>query len=202
MDPFLALRHQAAVKRDEAIAHARRVYRTDVEAIEKLERALPKYTPIKPDASLRNAPNTVELIKRLIPADKPFTLSDVLQWLYDAAKGQRFKEPTIRTYLSRLASQGVIRKLYKTGSNGALWVNHGSTVEAGGIETMSLPQVVELILGEEQRPLKAVEIAVCMHSRGYRQKTSPKTLMRCIRDMFKRCPGRFVRGEDGRWEHV
>lgn len=199
MDPFLALRHQAAVKRDEAVAHARRVYRTDIEAIEKLERALPKYTPMKADSSFKKAPNTYELIKTLVPPDKPFTLTDVLQWLYDATKGQKFREQTVRTYVSRLASQGIIRKLHRTSTNAALWVSTGSKVEEGGIETMALPDIVELILSEERRPLRLVEIAVCMHSRGYRQKTTPKTLMRAIRDMFKRCPGRFVRGEDGRF---
>ena len=125
-------------------------------------------------------------------------MSDVLQWLYDTTKGQKFREPTIRTYVSRLASQGFIRKLYKTGNNGALWVSNRSNATTGGIETMSLPEVVELILSEENRPLKTLEIAVGMHTRGYRQRTSPKTLMRSLRDMFKRYPGRFVQ-DDGRW---
>lgn len=199
MDPFLTLRHQAAAKRDEAIAHARRVYRSDVEAIEKLERSIPTPAPMRADVTFKRGANTFEVIKSLIPPDKPFTLPDVLQWLYEATKGQKHKEPTIRTYVSRLASQGFIRKLYKTGSNQALWVSNGSTATTGGIETMSLPEVVELILSEENRPLKTLEIAVGMHTRGYRQRTRPKTLMRALRDMFKRYPGRFEMGDDGKW---
>ena len=34
-----------------------------------------------------------QLIRTLIPKDKPFTLTDVMQWLYDATKGQQFREP-------------------------------------------------------------------------------------------------------------
>src|SRR4051794_40187432 len=102
MDPFLALRHQDAVKRDEAMAHARRVYRADVEAIEKLERSIPTPSPMRADIAHKRGSNTYDLIKSLIPPEKPFQLSDVLQWLYDATKGQKFREPTIRTYVSRL----------------------------------------------------------------------------------------------------
>ena len=69
----------------------------------------------------------------------------------------------------------------------------------GGIETLSLPEVVEKILKEQGRPLKVLELVVGMHAKGYRAKSSPNTLSRSIRDMFKRYPGRFVGDDVGKW---
>lgn len=199
MDPYLALRQQAAIKRDEALAHARRVYREDIEAIEKLEKRIPPTTAQRAKVDFKRGMNTVDLMKSLVPADQPFQLADMLRWLYETRKGEKFKEASVRTYLSRLASQGVIRKLYKTGSNGSLWVSTGSTATTGGIDTLPLAEVVETILSDEKRPLKVLELVVGMHARGYRQKSSPRTLARSIRDMFKRYPGRFAEGEKGLW---
>jgi hypothetical protein len=202
MDPFLALRQQAAIKRDEAMAHARRVYRDDIEAIEALEKRIPPTTAQRAQATFKRGMNTVDLMKSLVPPDQPFQLADMLRWLYEVRKGEKFREASVRTYLSRLAARGSIRKLYKTGSNGALWISTGATATTGGIETMSIPEVVELILEAEGRPLRVLELVVGMHARGYRQKSSPKTLARSIRDMFKRYPGRFVEGEHGKWAMV
>lgn len=199
MDPYLALRQQAAIKRDEAMAHARRVYREDIQAIETIEKRIPPTTAQRAKVDFKRGMNTVDLMKSLVPPDQPFQLADMLRWLYEARKGERFREASVRSYLSRLASRGVIRKLYKTGSNGAMWVGAGSTVETGGIETMSLPEVVEMILKEQGRPLKVVELVVGMHDKGFRVKSSPVTLARSIRDMFKRYPGRFVSVDEGRW---
>ena len=117
MDPFLTLRQQAAIKRDEAIAHARRVYREDVEAIEKLEKRIPPTTAQRATATFKRGMNTVDLMQSLIPPDQPFQLADMLRWLYEVRKGEKFHEASVRTYLSRLAGRGIIRKLYRTGAN-------------------------------------------------------------------------------------
>jgi hypothetical protein len=202
MDHYLALRQQAAIKRDEAMAHARRVYRDDIEAIETLEKRIPPTTAQRANVRPGRTLNTVELMKTLIPPDQPFQLADMLRWLYEVRKGEKFREATVRTYLSRLASQGVIRKLYKTGTNGSLWASTGTTATTGGIETLCISDVVELILKEEGKPLRVLELVVGMQARGYRQKSSPTTLARSIRDMFKRYPGRFAEGEKGRWSAV
>jgi len=202
MDPYLTLRQQAAIKRDEAMAHARRVYRDDIDAIEKLEKRIPPTTAQRAKVDFKRGLNTVDLMQSLIPPDQPFQLADMLRWLYEVRKGEKFREASVRTYLSRLAGRGVIRKLYKTGSNGAMWISTGSTVTTGGIETMSLPEVVELILKESGQPMRVVEIVVTMHSKGFREKSSPVTLARSVRDMFKRYPGRFAEGEKGRWATV
>lgn len=80
--------------------------------------------------------NTVDLMKSLVPPDQPFQLADMLRWLYEVRKGKRFREASVRTYLSRLAARGVIRKLHKTGTNGSLWVSSAATATTGGIETL------------------------------------------------------------------
>jgi hypothetical protein len=56
MSPFLTLRQQAAIKRDEVLAHARRVYRDDIDAIEKLEKRIPPTTAQRADAAFKHEP--------------------------------------------------------------------------------------------------------------------------------------------------
>lgn len=196
MDPYRVLRQSAATKRDTAIAEARRVYRKDIVAIEALERSVPPQLPKL--AVPKEGPNTVELITRLIPKDKPFTIAEMMHWLHDAS-GKSYNEPTVRTYVSRLCNRGVIRKLYKTGQNYALWIASESHVEEGPIETRSLHEVVAQVLVEEG-PRTVVEIVVGMRQRGYRTDATPEGLARAVRDMLKRYRGKFVRGKSAKYE--
>src|SRR5688572_13370969 len=111
MDAFQQLRQRAADKRDYSISVARRIYTQDIAAIDTLERALPARTNLEPVDELPPIPNTMSLIESLIPKDKPFTVSDMIGWLSSAQPGQKFHEPTVRTYVSRLSSRGVIKRL-------------------------------------------------------------------------------------------
>ncbi len=200
MDPFLTLQSIAAQKRDEAIAGARRQYRQDIEAIDALQRSLPSPLPTIDQARpLKQQPTVTDIIRAVVPRDKPFTVSDVMHLLHDAHQGQKFHYPTVRTQTSRLCSRGYLKRLYKTGHQETMYALATSAVDDGPIDTKSLPEVTEEILREAGRPLKVVEIAVAMRERGYRSNNVPNTLMRAIRDMFKRYPGRFQVGKDGRW---
>ena len=80
-----------------------------------------------------------------------------------------------------------------------LYVLATAMIEDGPIETKSLAEVADEIMREANRPLKVSEIAVMMRERGYRADNVPQTLMRSIRDTFKRYRGRFSPGKDGRW---
>ena len=125
MDPFRLLQGRAAEKRDSAIAEARREYRRDIEAIEALSSELPPQLPLVDLSPLGKRPNVTEMVKAVIPADKPFTISNVLHLLHDA-HGQSFHYPTVRTQTSRLCSQGYIKRLYKTWPDGnALRAGYG-----------------------------------------------------------------------------
>src|SRR5262245_22660091 len=112
MPTYLALRQQAAAKRDEAITLARIKYREDIAAIEKLQRSVP--SEARTARQPRSARNTMEILRSLIPADKSFTLTDALHWLHEAT-GKLHREATIRCCLWKLSCHGVVRKLYKTG---------------------------------------------------------------------------------------
>lgn len=200
MDPIRSLQSRAAQKRDHAIAEARRQYRKDIEAIDALSRQLPAPPPpIDRSQPLGKPPTIMDLIKAVLPADKPFTVSDVMHLLHDAYHGQKFRHETVRTHTSKLCSRGHLRRLYKTGHMETMYVLADAPVNDGPIETKGLVQVAHDILSSASHPMKVSEIAARMKESGYRADNVPNTLMRAIRDMFKRYPGRFERGKDGRW---
>ena len=199
MDSFQQLRQRAAEKRDYAFKLARRIYQHDLAAIEALECALPATIDAEPVDDAPQVPNTMGLIQSLIPPDKPFTVADLMGWLRAAQPGQTFHEPTVRTYVSRLASRGAVKRLYKTGHKYTLWIVNA---EHEAIDTKPLADIVGEILFEADRPLKTVEIAAALQQRGYRADAKPVTLVRAVRDLIKRYPKRFQRGSDGRWAVV
>jgi len=78
---------------------------------------------IKPEPStIQDAGNTFEIIQTLIPPDRPFTVADMIGWLRSTHPERIFNEATIRVYVSRLCSRGVVMKLPKYGSNCSRWV--------------------------------------------------------------------------------
>jgi|SRR5688500_15108733 hypothetical protein len=103
MDPFRTLQSRAAEKRDQAIADARREYRKDIEAIERLEKRLPApLTAIDRSQPLGKPPTITDMIradfcrkhealKGWTPAmasrlaDKPWTIRELLERAAEAA---------------------------------------------------------------------------------------------------------------------
>jgi hypothetical protein len=199
MDPYLPLKTRAAQKRDAAIAEARRVYRKDIEAIEALERRLPASRTTDPSQLLAKPPSIVDLIRAVVPADKPFTVSDVMVALGEAHQGQKFHLPTVRTHTSRLCSRGFLRRLYKTSQQETMYALAVSPVTEGALVSKNLATVAHEVLTEAGKPLEPIEIAVCMRERGYRADDAPAVLVAAIRGMFRNYPGRFVQDGKGRW---
>src|SRR4051812_28089789 len=152
MDPFVSLQTRAAQKRDAAIGEARRVYRQDIEAIEALERRLPAPPVIDRFQPLGKPPSIVDLIRAVVPTDKPFTVSDVMVALGEAHAGQKFQLTTVRTHTSRLCSRGYLRRLYKTSQQETMYALAESPVTEGRIETKNLATVAHEILTEAGKP--------------------------------------------------
>jgi hypothetical protein len=199
MDGIDLLRQRAQLKRDAAIAEARRIYHSDIQAIEALERRLPAPPVIDRSQPLAKPPSIVDFIKAVIPTDRPFTVSDVMVALGDAHAGQRFHLTTVRTHTSRLCSRGYLRRLYKTGHQETMYALAELPETEGGIETSNMATITHEILTEAGKPLKVVEIAVRMRERGYRADNEAVTLVNAVRSMFRNYPGRFERDKAGRW---
>jgi hypothetical protein len=198
MDPIRSLQSRALQKRNVAIAEARRVYKADIEAIDALDRRLPAPVVIDHTQPLSKPASIVDFVKAVAPTDKPFTVTDIMHLLHDAHAGQKFHLPTVRTHTSRLCSKGYFRKLYKTGQQETLYVLGDLPIGEGGIETKNMATVTHEILAEAGKSLSLAEIGFRMQERGYRADNTPTTLLRSIRDMFKRYPGRFKR-DGGKW---
>lgn len=198
MDPIAALRKRAQEKRDFAIQLARQIYQRDLAAIDAIDHALPPQTAPEPTATPA-VTNTVSLIQSLIPADRPFTVSEMMEWLRAAQPGQKFHEATIRTYVSRLSSRGALKRLYKNGRNYTQWVASESFKKLGPVEAKPLVELVAETITANGQPMRANEIAVQLRDMGYRADVAPATINRAVRDTLARHRKLFRRENDGKW---
>lgn len=199
MEPIEVLKARAMQKRDLAIAQARRIYQRDLAAIEALGNSLPvQFTP-EPTA-VRSDANTTSVIQSLIPPDKPFTVADMMNWLNMAQPGKKFHEPTIRTYVSRLASRGVLKRLYKNGRNYTRWVASEAYKELGPLETKTIADLIGEVIQETGHPMRGSEIAAVLREKGYRPEAKPATINTAVNHALSRHrEKRFVREMDGKW---
>ncbi len=200
MDPIRALQARAAEKRDATIAEARRQYRKDIAAIDAMEKLLPAPRVIDKRQPLGKVPAVYDLVRQAVRPDTPFTVTDMLAWLAEAHPGAKFHEQSVRSYTSRLCSQGFLRRLYKTGHMETMYIKAESVVSEGPVESKPLAEMTHEILTAAGRPMTVTELIIAMREQGYRKEALPNTLRRAVRDMFKRYPGRFARGKDGAWE--
>ncbi len=199
MDPIAALRKRAEEKRDFAIQMARQVYQRDLASIEALDRSLPLQVAPEPEA-MQDAKNTMSLIRALIQPGKPFTASDMVDWLNAAQPGQNFNPHTIRVYRSRLGSSGELKKLYQNGRNYARWISAASYDQAPDLERKQLRYLIGDIIKVAGKPLMIMEISVALRDMGYRVDVTPKTVNKAVSDVLRRLRGAgFERGVDGRW---
>ena len=199
MDPIAAIKKRAEEKRDYAIRLARQVYQhRDVMAIEALDRALPLQAIPEPTAT-HAVTNTISFIEMLIPADRPFTVTDMLGWLQATQPRQRFHETTVRTYVSRLCSRGILKKLYKNGRNYTQWVASDAFKKLGPIEAKPLVELVVEIPNTAGQPMRTCEIALALKDSGYLVDVQPATVSRSVRDVLNKHRERFERTRDGRW---
>ena len=80
-----------------------------------------------------------------------------------------------------MRSKGLIRRLKKARNNGpALYVRLGVEVDSLPFENLTLPQVIEQVLGEADQPLSQTELVVKMLSQGYETAMDKKMLRNAL----------------------
>jgi hypothetical protein len=169
------LREQAATKRDDAIKAARDEFTQTLRLIDDLGERL--FYDHRSAADKPAKRPIIDLIVDAMPKSRPFQLREVLAKLRKAYPKRNFHEPTIRTLFKRLSDQGLIRKLSKGDRGFILWAASQCPVADGGpLATCSLPDVAEQVL-RESGPLRAVEVILAVHERGYRPDADQRALL-------------------------
>ena len=167
-DTFTRLRHEAKIKRNRAIAAARKEYDKTLHEIEALESKLAS----KPDR--RRGSSLSKVIMEVLP-DHAVTIDDCIALIKAADPTREFKRETIRTVLHKLWRRGSIRKVTDAS---------GSRVASYALPSVDVPDDKSLadwardVLSKSRKPMKAVEILVQMTERGYVMECPPNESVR------------------------
>jgi hypothetical protein len=205
-DAYEQLRAAARRKRDVAIAEVRKVYRRELEAIQRIKDSLyeedhgnrkkPGPKPRVGGPRTRTAP---ELVKEYMPRDRQFTIAEIREKLLEVEPTRRFYRASLRTTFANLKREGAIRRVKRISKGQVLWECVATAPTVTPLAAMLLPEAVEVILGE-CGPLRPVEIVLALQERGYRREANPKILANSLQSTLRRCAGRFTLGDDGRWQ--
>ncbi len=195
MDQFAELRKQAIEKRNKAIYAARQEYRLAVQQIDELAHTL----GVRYQGRIRTKTKPVlKLIRELLPQDRLFTISDILDELRAHDPRRHFNPHSVRTFFPRLVELGEVRRVARNGCGHVLWAVPGLHVEDTEFGAMSLPEAAEKVL-RETGPLKLLELVIELRRRGFRPHREPSKLMHSLKVAARTYPGRFSVGDDGRW---
>lgn len=85
MDPYQLLRKAATDRRNDVIEQAQAEYKRTLHQIAELRKRLPA-SPAEPRnyPPRRTGQTLVDLVHRVVPDDKPFTIRDMMKWLCKA----------------------------------------------------------------------------------------------------------------------
>src|ERR1700690_830435 len=98
MDAYETLRQQAAQKRDEIIAAARTEYQHALWKLRELRRTLNGQDPRAAMRAKRRP--LIELTRELLPHDRAFTISEVVERLGEAQPDRTIYVATVRTFFA------------------------------------------------------------------------------------------------------
>lgn len=190
MEAFNELRRQARLKRDKAIAQARRDYSDTLVRIAALEQDLL-------GRELSSHRKISASIERVIPTDREFTTVDILTGLEALDPGRVWRKRSVDSHISRLRERGLVRRLRKAhGTEPALYARLGVQVAPRPFEDMTMREVIRTVLAD--KPLTQTELVVAMLEAGYETTMTPQALRNAV-GVELRKDGEF-RKTDGKWE--
>jgi hypothetical protein len=189
MQAFNELRKGAREKRDRAIGHAREEYAATLRRIADLEQDLLGREP----SSHRTIASCIDPV---IPTDRAFTTVDIIAALEALDPAREWRKRSVDNHISRLRHRGIIRRVKKSqNTQPALYVSAGVEVEPLPFEDMTLPEVVEQVLGDRQ-PLRQTDLVVAMLEAGYQTTMEPKALRGAVGVVHRGDRERFRKSGD------
>lgn len=196
MDAFAILTKQARDKRNAIIKAARAEFWEAKKRINALRRQLNAEAAKTPSVKL---PRVIDVIARVIPSDRAFTVNELVEILTVAEPGRIFQRETVREYLQRLGDRGVVRRVGRA-SNRVHWA---AADYAGPVDPQCgkrLPELAGEILAESG-PLRSLELLARIREHGYRAADDQRLVLRSLRMALWRCDA-FQRDKTGKWTAV
>jgi hypothetical protein len=195
MQAFNELRHAARDRRDKLIDKARREYEATLQQIARLEQDLTGQEPA-------DHKSIASCVSSVIPSDRPFTLSDLMQSLEAMDPRRPWRKRSVDHAVGRLRTQGLVKRLSKAKRgraetmSGAVYVRAGVKADSSPFgDTPLLDVLYETLRG---RALTATELTVAVLEAGYRTAMKPKALRDHAARAMKK-DGRFIANGE-RWE--
>ena len=175
MDDFNQMRELARAKRDEAIKTARLEYEATLESINDLQKRLTK----KP--SQKGKPKPIVplrvLIIEAVPADRTFTVPELLKWL----ERPDTDKTIVRSTLDKMIKRGDIRRLRRGRNNiPALFAVSSYGPKDLGLNGLSQIEAARLVMQELGKPVDLTTLVVEMLERGYEPVTDEQTLRKSL----------------------
>ena len=192
MNDFNQMRELARAKRDEAVKTAKLEYEATLESINELQKRLTK----KP--SQKGKPKPIVplrmMIMDVVPADRTFTVVELLKWLKRPVTDTNLVSSTI----TKMIKRGELRRI-RRGRNDrpALYAVAGYGPKDLGLNELSQIQAAELVLRDLGEPVGLTTLIVEMLQRGYEPIVDEPTMRRSLRQAMCRKDG-FVNSE-GAW---
>jgi len=193
MDAYETLRQQAAQKRDEIISAARTEYQHALWKLRELRRTLNGQDPRAAMRAKRRP--LIELTRELLPHDRAFTISEVVERLGEAEPDRTIYVATVRTFFVRFEEQGLIRRVRRRKGR-VLWATADSGVPDSPYGALPMTDVAADII-RDRGPLNGAELIVAMQERGYRTDVDPRSLYGVLESSLTRSP--LFRKDSGKW---
>jgi hypothetical protein len=155
MDEFNKLRARAKAKWDKLIAQVRAEYDATLVQIATLAKRLIG-DPAR-DKSLAS------MVEQAIPADAPFTITDVKETLDALHPGRLWRRATVNNHVTRLRDRGIIKRIRRgTMTTGAVFARADLP-----LEVEDKPTLAKVVAAVVTRPMRVAEIAVAVREAGY-----------------------------------
>jgi hypothetical protein len=198
MDAYDELRQQARVKRDKIIQAARNECNVALRRIAALQTMIADESRPAIGQPIRTRERSLtEILRDALPKDKPFTVADLCQVMYDSPATCKYKATSIRSQFRVLDQGGVIRKVGRRNGQ-ILWVRADAEIESSPFSALTLCEIAEQLIGEHG-PLRVPEMVAYMRDRGYRPDQSGRYTGSLMRQALLRVNGRFVKDVSDRW---
>ena len=168
MEAFNEIRKCAREKRDRAISQARAEYADMLTRIVAIEPGLL-------GRQEKDAHKLSTCIHRVMPADGPFTVLDLVAALEGLDPTRIWPKRSVERYVSRLRERRVVRRMCRAkGLAPALYVREGVEVPPLPFEDKTLAEVATEVLAA--RTMSQTELVVAMLEAGYQTSMTRRRL--------------------------
>lgn len=189
MNEFSALRQQARVRRDKAIADVRERYCATLAHIAELERDLLGREPHKFQM-------LISCVGQVIPKDREFTTEDVMAGLEALDPRRHWQRQSVNNVMGQLRRRGILRRLRRAGHfEPAVYVVHDAKLNSPYGDKTLVEVICEVLKG---KVMNKTEIAVNMLEGGYRTAMTPKALRHAVGVAMRGC-AKFKTAQNGKW---